>query len=84
MLLMALYTNIKPLFYINIWNVTDVIEEAEADNTNDSKLRPTDIIIIVNLLVLAVVGKQIFSKHKQVLELLDFTLLLGQGKRNNY
>ena len=64
MLLMALYTNIKPLFYINIWNITEVIEEAEADNTNDTKLRPTDIIIIVNLLVLAVVGKQIFSKHK--------------------
>ena len=59
MLLMALYTNIKPLFYINIWNVTEVIEED--DNTDDTELRSVDIIIIVNLLVLAVVGKGNFS-----------------------
>ena len=59
MLLMALYTNIKPLFYINIWNVTEVIEED--DNTDDTELRSVDIIIIVNLLVLAVVGKQNLS-----------------------
>ena len=63
MLLMALYTNIRPLFYINILNETEVIEEA--DNTDDAELGDADIIIIVNLLILSVVSKWNFIKHKR-------------------
>ena len=63
MLLMALYTNIRPLFYINIWNETKVIEEA--DNTDDAELGDADIIIIVNLLILSVVSKWNFIKHNR-------------------
>ena len=55
MLIMALYTNIRPLFYINIRNETEVIEEA--GNTDDAELGDADIILIANLVVLSVVGK---------------------------
>ena len=61
MLIMALYTNIRPLFYINIRNETEVIEEA--GNTDDAELGDADIIIIVNLLILSVVSKWNFIKH---------------------
>ena len=64
MLLMALYTNIRPLFYINIWNETEVIEEA--GNADDAELGDADIIMIANLVVLSVVGKWSFIKHKQI------------------
>ena len=63
MLLMALYTNIRPLFYINIWNETEVIEEA--GNADDAELGDADIIMIANLVVLSVVGKWSFIKHNR-------------------
>ena len=63
MLIMALYTNIRPLFYINIRNETEVIEEA--GNTDDAELGDADIIIIVNLLILSVVSKWNFIKHNR-------------------
>ena len=64
MLLLALYTNIKPLFYLNIWNETEVIEKA--DNTDEAKLEDVDIIMIINLVVLSVVGKWSFIKQQDL------------------
>ena len=63
MLLMALYTNIRPLFYINILNETEVIEEAE--NTDNAELGDADIIMIANLVVLSFVGKWSLIKHNR-------------------
>ena len=64
LLLLALYTNIKPLFYLNIWNETEVIEKA--DNTDEAKLEDVDIIMIINLVVLSVVGKWSFIKQQDL------------------
>ena len=63
MLFMALYTNIRPLFYINILNETEVIEEAE--NTDNAELGDADIIMIANLVVLSFVGKWSLIKHNR-------------------
>ena len=64
LLLLALYTNIKPLFYLNIWNETEVIEKA--DNSDEAKLEDVDIIMIINLVVLSVVGKWSFIKQQDL------------------
>ena len=72
LLLLALYTNIKPLFYLNIWNETEVIEKA--DNTDEAKLEDVDIIMIINLVVLSVVGKWSFIKQQ---DLKDNCLTIG-------
>ena len=50
---MAFWTNIRP-FYINNWNETEVTEEGA--NTDIKELGDVDILIIINLVVIAIVG----------------------------
>ena len=52
-LLMAVWTNIRPI-HINNLNETEV---TVAGNTNKEELGDADIIVLINLVVLAVVGK---------------------------
>ena len=52
-LLMAVWTNIRPI-HINNLNETEV---TVAGNTNKEELGDADVIVLINLVVLAVVGK---------------------------
>ena len=55
MILMAFWTNIRP-FYINNWNETEVTEDAA--DTDIAELGDVDILMIINLVVIAIVGKR--------------------------
>ena len=56
---MAFWTNIRPS-YINHWNITEMLPDPVKP---DPEMETLDIVMVVNLVVVAVVGKFSFL-HK--------------------
>ena len=58
-IVMAFWTNIRPS-YINHWNITEMLPDPVKP---DPEMETLDIVMVVNLVVVAVVGKFSFL-HK--------------------
>ena len=56
MIVMAFWTNIRP-FYVNHWNRTDVLPGKDITFKPDLEVETIDIVMVVNLVLVAVVGK---------------------------
>lgn len=56
MIVMAFWTNLRP-FYINHWNTTDVLPGKDITLKPDLEMKTIDIVMVVNLVLIAVVGK---------------------------
>ena len=55
-IVMAFWTNLRP-FYINHWNRTDVLPGENITFKPDLEVKTIDILMVVNLVLVAVVGK---------------------------
>ena len=61
-IVMAFWTNIRPS-YINHWNRTEMLPDINITVKPDPEMETLDIVMVVNLVVVAVVGKFSFL-HK--------------------
>ena len=53
---MAFWTNIRPS-YINHWNRTEMLPDININVKTDQEMETLDIVMVVNLVVVAVAGK---------------------------
>ena len=61
-IVMAFWTNIRPS-YINHWNRTEMLPDIKINVKPDQEMETLDIVMVVNLVVVAVAGKFSFL-HK--------------------
>ena len=66
LLVMAFWTNLRPL-YINHWNRTEMMTEINITYNPDLEMKTIDIVMVVNLVVVAVAGK--FSFNSETIKL---------------
>ena len=57
MILMAFWTNIRPFYIHDSWNDTQMSPLTNLSHNTDSELGSLDIIVIINLVVVSLVGK---------------------------
>ena len=62
LLVMAFWTNLRP-FYINHWNRTEILTKINITFKPDLEMETIDIIMVVNLVVVAVAGKFSFTSE---------------------
>ena len=57
MIVMAFWTNIRPFYIHDSWNNTELLSLTNLSHKTDSELGSLDIIVIINLVVVSLVGK---------------------------
>ena len=72
LLVMAFWTNLRP-FYNNHWNRTEILTEINITFKPDLEMETIDVIMVVNLVVVAVAGK--FSFTSETMKLTHHVIL---------
>ena len=68
MIVMALWTNIRPFYIHDSWNNTQLSPLTNLSQKTDSELGSLDIIVIINLVIVSLVGvEELASTHLRIL-----------------